>query len=300
MSLAKEITAQLGGDWKGDYGLVPGPNHSKQDRSVLVRDSDQFPDGVLVHCFSPADDWRSVKDERKRQGILSGRPNLARRHRSLVQRIEIKDRSEEKLRERTFALSIWADTRPLSGTIAESHFAARKLPTPFGVEDLRFHPRCPFGSERAPAIIGLYRDIRSNDACGIIRTRLDGYGVKTGKAMELGRSKHAAVKLSRDDRVCAYLGLAEGIETGLSVMQLEPNLPVWVVGGASKLTTFSVLPGISYLTLAADHDANGVGVTAARIAAERWSDAGRDVRIIYPQQLGDWNDTLKETANVVA
>jgi RecA-family ATPase len=71
VSLAQSITKALGGEWKGRFGAVPGPGHSASDRSVTVRDDDAGRD-VLVHSFA-GDDWKAIKDEWRRIGILPDR-----------------------------------------------------------------------------------------------------------------------------------------------------------------------------------------------------------------------------------
>lgn len=71
MSLAQSVTKALGGEWNGRYGAVPGPGHSASDRSVTVRDDETGRD-VLVHSFA-GDDWKAIKDEWRRKGILPDR-----------------------------------------------------------------------------------------------------------------------------------------------------------------------------------------------------------------------------------
>ncbi len=69
MTSARDITAHLGGDWHraAGYGLCPGPDHSKRDRSMKVWDS---PEGVLVHSFSPKHDWRECKEWLVHRGLI--------------------------------------------------------------------------------------------------------------------------------------------------------------------------------------------------------------------------------------
>ena len=68
MMTAREIVKALGGDWFGDYGLVPGPGHSTRDRSVRIKDDARKADGIAVHSFA-GDGWRgtdapiAVKDD---------------------------------------------------------------------------------------------------------------------------------------------------------------------------------------------------------------------------------------------
>lgn len=298
MSLAREITARLGGDWHGRFGLVPGPNHSPRDRSVSVRDRDEAAGDIVVHSFA-GEDWRAIRAAWAARGLLAAaageRPAWRR---SAPRRLADDGAAGCEAR----ALELWAAARGAPGTLAETYLASRGLRLPAGVDDLRFLGRCPFGNasggvEWAPALLALYRDALDNRPCGLLRTRLDAQGRKVGKAMELGRSRGAAVKLGDDAAVTFDLTLAEGLETGLSVLELEPGRAVWVTGGASKLGCFPLLPVIAHLTIAADHDESGVGQASARALARRWADAGREVRLIYPRRPGDWNDVLKEVAN---
>lgn len=72
LSLARSITARLGGEWRGDHGAVPGPGHSKADRSLTVRDN-AAGDDVTVYSFA-GDDWKAIKDTWRREGLLPDRP----------------------------------------------------------------------------------------------------------------------------------------------------------------------------------------------------------------------------------
>jgi hypothetical protein len=53
------------------------------------------------------------------------------------------------------------------------------------------------------------------------------------------------------------------------------------------------LPMASRVTIGADNDANDAGVTAAKAAAMRWREEGREVRIVKPRGVKDWNDFLR-------
>jgi hypothetical protein len=72
MSRAEEITRAFGGDWHGDWGTIPTPGHSTKDRGTTVRDAD---DGdVVFNSFNGAD-WRELKDECRRRGLLPAKPH---------------------------------------------------------------------------------------------------------------------------------------------------------------------------------------------------------------------------------
>jgi hypothetical protein len=67
MSLAEQITRAFGGDWHGDWGTIPTPGHSTKDRGTTVRDADGG--DVVFNSFNGAD-WRELKDECRRRGLL--------------------------------------------------------------------------------------------------------------------------------------------------------------------------------------------------------------------------------------
>ena len=70
MTLAQDITRAFNGDWRGDQGFIPTPGHSLRDRGSTVRDGD---DGdVIFHSFNGGD-WRALKDECRRRGLLPER-----------------------------------------------------------------------------------------------------------------------------------------------------------------------------------------------------------------------------------
>jgi len=68
MTLAQDITRHFGGEWHGTYGAFPAPGHSPSDRGVTVKDADGGRD-VLFNSFNGAD-WRDIKDECRRIGLL--------------------------------------------------------------------------------------------------------------------------------------------------------------------------------------------------------------------------------------
>lgn len=75
MSLARDITRAKGGDWNGSGGLIPGPGHSKHDRSMSIMDNDAG-DDVILNSFA-GDDPLAFKDTLRVEGLLParGRPN---------------------------------------------------------------------------------------------------------------------------------------------------------------------------------------------------------------------------------
>jgi putative DNA primase/helicase len=112
--------------------------------------------------------------------------------------------------------------------------------------------------------------------------------------MMLGRSKRAAVMLSNS---APAMGIAEGIETGLSAQKLF-GVPVWACSSAQGVAGFPAIHGLKHLTIFADHD--DAGIVAARKCAARLVTAGIKGGVKYPSTLGDdWNCYLQKGTNNV-
>ena len=193
------------------------------------------------------------------------------------------------------ARQLWREAMPAAGTLAAVYLGTRGLEIENGAP-IRFHPRCPRGPERWPAMLALMTDPVTGEPCGVHRTFLarDGIGKAPGPMptkMMCGAA--GVICLSPDDEVMGGLGIAEGIETALSVMQGFGWRPIWAAASAGAIRTFPVLSGIEALTIFADPD--GVGLKAARSCARRWAEAGREARICAPRR-GDFNDLAREIA----
>ena len=249
---------------------------------TLIDDAD---DGFLVHSFA-GDDWRDCRDYvRGRLGLGSWQPTERQPRRHVV---------EQPRRADSLALTIWNESVDAHGTPVERYLVSRHLTLPSGADVLRFHPACPFSSTRKPAMVALVRNIESNEPQAIHRTALD----RTGK-MSLGPIASGAIKLTPDEDVTIAIGLAEGIETALSLQRLPEWLgsPVWSVISASGIAKFPLLAGIETLAIAADNDgADGAGEKATIEVIERWQE--RETFVIEANDDGaDLNDVLQREAS---
>lgn len=138
-------------------------------------------------------------------------------------------------------------------------------------------------------MLALMTDPERNEPVGVHVTYLrpDGRGKADGPAAKVMLGKRGVIRLSPDDEVTTGLGVAEGIETAVAVMQRLDWRPVWAATCAGAVASFPVLPGLDAITVFADCDS--AGMRAAETCARRWVEAGREASIWTPER-GDWRD----------
>ncbi len=128
--------------------------------------------------------------------------------------------------------------------------------------------------------------------CAVHRTFIDprtfGKAAVEPNKMTLGPVAGGAVRL----RDAGYeLGLCEGIETGLSAMQLYGGA-VWAALGGANVKNV-VLPECVKLVII--YGDNGeIGHRFAEEAADTFYYQGRDAKFVFPHEpLGDFNDVAQ-------
>jgi putative DNA primase/helicase len=197
------------------------------------------------------------------------------------------------------ALSLWRRTTAVEATFVPPIVAdyLRKtrgytgpIPTVLRQLNSAKHPTGTY----TPAMIALVEHV-DNGPVAVHRTFLRADG--SGKAdldpnkMTLGPSKGAAVQLAKPRD--GVLGVAEGIESALSYMQVTA-VPTWAALSAVGIRNLILPPEVSEIIIAADPDP--VGLMAARAAARRWLDEGRRVSIARPPLGLDFNDLVRRAA----
>ncbi len=200
--------------------------------------------------------------------------------------------SDNPARAAEMAQRLWCEAVDPDCGPVPVYLASRGLLLP-GAPVIRFHPSCPRGVERLPAMLALMTDPETGQPIGVHRTflKLNGSGKANGQAkMMLGRA--GVIRLA--GATGGRLGIAEGIETSLSLMQVEAWSPVWAAGSAGGIARLPVLPDIQHLTIFPDADDSGASIAASRTCARRWSDAGRHVSIEVPPAGTDWADVARE------
>jgi hypothetical protein len=277
---ARQIAHALRGEVVGrDRVLAPSPGHSAKDRSLSIKIAPSHPDGILVYSFT-MDNWQEYLDyvfrtlgiERHSWG--SGYPTFP------PPAVE-PDRQVSS----DNALRLWHEAKSPRGTLVARYLASRGLELP-DTDAIRFHAVCPFGKgQRHPCMVGLFRDIRTNEPKAIHRTALTPDGKKIGPKV-LGPKAGCAVKLTPDEEVGAGLTIGEGIETTIGGM-MQMFRPAWALGDAGEVAKFPVLAGIECLTILVDNDENGKGQRSAIECSRRWTDVGREVLRVVPDKIGD-------------
>jgi len=191
---------------------------------------------------------------------------------------------------------LWNACRPVSGP-ARAYLEARSCAIPSAQGHLRWHPNLahrPSG-HAGPALVAMVTDVLTGAPLTLHRTWIRPDGRKADVApprMLLGGHRKAGgvVRLWPDDELVAGLGVAEGIETALTLA--HAHRPVWAAIDAGNLAALPVVPGIESLVVAADHDP--AGISAATACATRWKAAGRAVRVVMPEAPGmDLNDVAR-------
>jgi DNA polymerase len=197
---------------------------------------------------------------------------------------------------RAFALRLWDEARPITGTLAARYLAETRhidlTALPANIDAvLRFHPRCPFGpGTRHPCLLALLRDPATDAITGIHRIGLTPDARKIERRM-LGRT--GAVKLWP---VGPQLVVGEGLETVLAgatrfAHDDEPLRPAWSLVSSDALKRLRPVVGVERLIILVDNDE--AGRLAADACAARWTGAGRTVVELTPEPKGaDFNDLI--------
>ena len=157
------------------------------------------------------------------------------------------------------ARRLWAMSKPVQGTIAETYFRTRAITALRNCTSLRFHPRCWYRPDRDDAPDG-------RAAMG----DLLGHGVRFGRAADT-------------------IAAGEGIETMLSLHQVAPNLPAVAALSAAHLAAL-ILP-TTCKRLYIVEDADPAGRNGADQLASRAEAAGVEALRLRPA-LSDLNDDL--------
>jgi putative DNA primase/helicase len=314
----RDLAHTLGGEVVGRFQvLCPGPNHSRQDRSLSIRLNPNSPDGFIVHSHA-GDDWRTCRDYvRQRLGLAPWQPGQDDRDRTIHphkrgawdattrerEAQEERPMTEDELERIAGAVELWNESQDPRGTLAEKYLQEQRkldLPDDIAGTALRFNPRTPWRDENIgktiyiPALIAAFRNVTDDSITAVHRIGLTKDGEKIGRRM-MGVVRGAAVKLKQPRN--GELVVAEGIETALAAMAFEIG-PAWALGSVEAIKFFAVQPGIRHLILA--EEAGEPSRTAVKICSRRWRRAGRKTNIVSSEFGSDLNDAVINMANEAA
>lgn len=256
MSRLERIVATCGGILldNGKRALIRGPDHSRKDRSVSLMETDGGK--ILIHCFSPGDDWRCVRTALAAKGLLGPEPPFVAASHAALARVAAQPAAEERIAR---ARRIWEESRHIRASVASVYLRCRAIPVELlGSPALRFHPRMTSvdDRQRRPALIAAIGDA-SGKLQGIQVTLLSAHGVAKAVVATprriIGKLRGGAVRL---DEPTDALAVGEGIETMLSASQAL-DLPAWAALTAINLSLFDPPQGVSRLVVAVDNDAAG-------------------------------------------
>jgi len=299
---ARSLARALGGDVTSrDTVSAPGPGHSRKDRSLSIRLDSKAPDGFVIHSHS-GDDWAACRDHvRERLGLPNWRPGQKRVTAKPRHCTDGGDHGGDRVVPDARALEVWHAARDPRGTVVEAYLRSRglELPQEAAHQAIRFHPACPFGGNFVPAMICLVRNVLTNSEQAIHRTALTSDGQKCNGLggngrLSWGPTKGGAIKLTPDEDVTTCLGVGEGIETTLSLQHAAEfgRSPVWCLISSEGIRQLPALPRIECLWIATDHEE--AGTKAAQAAAERWSQAGKEVFLVKANNPdSDLNDLVQ-------
>jgi hypothetical protein len=290
----RQIAAALGGDVCNSTSCtVPGPGHSRADRSLAIKIGRGS--RLIVHSFA-GDDWKVCRDYvNDRLGL--GRDYDGRQRPTFVVVNAGPDEDQDKARLKAWALKTWGESVDPTGSIVEHYLREhRGLILPDNCNSvMRFHHALRYVKDDGlpvylPGMVCLLRDIKTDAPCGIHRTFLDRYtGERIGRKM-VGVAKGAAIKLDSHESISSRLTIGEGVETALAA-KLAGLGPVWALGSAGGIRFFPVIKALDELTLLEENDPTNRD--AVKTCTRHYLTAGKPVNVVVPKVGSDFNDVWK-------
>jgi hypothetical protein len=259
----------------------PLPSHGsgRGDRrpSLSIADGER---GLIVKCHGGCDSL-DILHELRRRGLLEDRPR-DQPPTPMVKRPKGPPEPDAA------ALAIWKGSKP-DGDVVRAYLTRRGIAPP-APPTLRQITSLAFGRIPMPCMVAAVQ-LPDRRVAAVQRLRLTPDGRKAPVSLSrltTGALYDGAVRLAA---AAPVMGIAEGVETALSAMQLH-DMPVWATLGSERLAAVWLPDQVQELIIFADNDAPGL--KAAARAAERHTRRGLKVEIKPPpESFGDWNDVLR-------
>lgn len=192
--------------------------------------------------------------------------------------------------------TLWGDTaRVKQGDAVDDYLRQRGLSLTEFPKDLRTCPKARADAINSfPAMIALVRDVEGKP------TTLHRTFLSQARKAEISAPRRlmpgeipagSAIRLAPYEKI---LGIAEGIETALSAMQLF-KIPVWAALNAVMLEKWLPPAGVTEVIIFADKDESYTGQKAAYTLAFKLKNLNIEkVSVVIPDVMGqDWNDYLQ-------
>ena len=291
---AREIIAALSkGKWNGRSGTACCPAHDDHNPSFIASDADEGT--ILLYCYAGCT-FEEMTDALKRRGLWPDRSE----YQSSSQRPHLKVVHDQSTQGTTspdytaFAREIWEQAEPINDSLGEIYLRNRGISISLP-PSLRFHPSLKHNPAGLllPAMICAVQD-KDGEIVGVHRTYLTEDGrskasVSPNKMM-LGQCTGGAVRLAD---ATTSIGIAEGIETALSVAQMYSPMPVWAALTVNNLGHMHLPPNLHELFLCLDGDpSDSQAASAAAQAIWGLQRRGQNIRIMRPPEGMDFNDQL--------
>ena len=278
---ARTIVESLKGTWRQGKGMCCCPAHDDRTPSLSVTLGRK---AILFHCFAGCSN-EDVIAALDRQGVRS-RELFDGSGAGTADRQNQGDFSPNARR-------LWQSASAISDSPVERYLAQRGLQR--ASDQFRYLERTPLGPRGAVQFLPAMLAAVTTDM-GIIAVHRTFLDLASGKLARFERPKRAlgslgvgAVRLA--PAVQGRLGLAEGIESALSAMQLF-GIPCWSTLRNVRLGLVSIAESMRELVLFIDNDAGGA--LAEERAVKAYAAPNRVIHSRAPASSGfDWNDELK-------
>jgi len=194
------------------------------------------------------------------------------------------------------ARRLYAMSRPITGTLAQTYLHSRGIVTVSDGDPLRFHPRCYYRpdehspTETWPALISAVTDL-GGGITGAHRTWLDPSGHDKAPIASPRRAMgHLLGHGVRFGVAGDVMAAGEGIETILSLRVIMPTLPMVAALSANHLAALLLPPTLRRLYVARDADPAGDAAMAS--LCTRAKAAGIEPCVLSPC-FDDFNEDLR-------
>jgi hypothetical protein len=194
------------------------------------------------------------------------------------------------------ARRLFSMSQPIADTVVETYLRRRGITNLYGIDSLRFHPRCYYRpgadapTEIWPAMIAAVTDLQGR-ITGAHRTWLDPSGRDKAPVDTPRRAiGHLLGNAVRFGLVSDVMAAGEGIETMLSLRCVMSSMAMVAALSAAHLGAILFPATLRRLYIVRDDDRAGDGAMKALI--DRTRVAGIEAIVLSPQ-CGDFNEDLR-------